>query len=246
MKLSVIIPCKNEEGTVERLLESLVRQTQSIDEVIIVDSDSTDGTVASVKSFADRLPIKLVAAGKGVAVARNEGASVASGDLLLFIDADAQLPPNFISQLTSQVEKRGLEVGGFSQRMQAKGGALRTGARVMNGYVRLMSVTPWPIFFSCFFMTKKRHDEIGGFDSEIWIMEDYDYAYRARKKGAKFGLIKNTYFLASARRFEEGEGHSIMRAIYAELYRYTHGMRLTKPLFTYEMGGDDTKKKSSE
>lgn len=247
MKLSVIIPCKNEEGTVELLLDSLVRQTQAADEIVIIDSHSTDNTIESVRRYAQKLPVRILTAkGKGATHARNEGAAEASGDLLLFIDADVQLPPKLIERMMAQVESRGLEVGGFSQRMDAQKPTLRTSARLMNGYVRAMSFTPWPIFFSCFFMTKKRHLQIGGFDPEIWIMEDYDYAYRARKAGAKFGLIKGTYFIASARRFEEGEGHSVFKALYAELYRYTHGMRLTKPLFTYDMGGKKPKKKSSE
>lgn len=231
----------------ERLLDSMARQTRTADEIVVIDSHSTDNTAKSVMNYAPKLPIRLITAkGKGATRARNEGAAKASGELLLFIDADVQLPPEFIERMMTQIAKRKLEVGGFSQRMDAEKASLRTGARIMNGYVRAMSFTPWPIFFSCFFMTKERHEEIGGFDPEIWIMEDYDYAYRARKAGAKFGLIQGTYFVASARRFEEGEGHSILKALYAELYRYTHGMRLIKPLFTYEMGGNKQKKKSNE
>ncbi len=246
MKLSVIIPCKNEAGTVEKLLDSLVGQTRPADEIVLIDSDSTDATVAAIKSYSSKLPIRLITAkGKGATIARNEGAAIAAGDLLLFIDADVQLPPSLVEEMMQQIEKRRLEVGGFSQRMKAKSRSMRAGARAMNGYVRAMSFTPWPIFFSCFFMTKKRHKQIGGLDTEIWIMEDYDYAYRARKAGAKFGLIKGTYFIASARRFEEGDGHSMFRALYAEAYRYTHGMRLTKPLFKYDMGGTKPKSKKN-
>lgn len=247
MKLSVIIPCKNEEGTVERLLDSLLAQTKPADEIVMIDSHSTDGTVEAIENYAKKLPIKLITAQKkGATFARNEGADVATGELLLFIDADVQLPPTLIEKMMNRIEKQKLEVGGFSQRMETDNSRLRASARAMNGYVRAMSFTPWPIFFSCFFITKKRHEQIRGFDPELWIMEDYDYAYRARKAGAKFGLIKGTYFTASARRFDEGEGHSILRAFYAELYRYTHGMRLTKPLYKYEMGGGKPKKKSNE
>lgn len=245
MKLSVIIPCKNEAGTIEHLLNSLIEQSRPADEIIVVNSHSTDTTVASVKTFQKNLPIRIVTARqKGVTYARNEGASAATGELFMFIDADVTLPPTCIETMLADIHKRRLKVGGFSQRMHADSWGLRLGSRFMNGYVRLMSLTPWPIFFSCFFISKELHQKIGGFDPELWIMEDYDYAYRARRSGAKFGIIHGTFFSASPRRFEEGEGYSIGRAIYAEAYRYTHGLRITKPLFTYEMGGKNPEQKS--
>ena len=245
MKLSVIIPCKNEAGTIERLLDSLAKQTHPADEIIVVNSHSTDTTVESVRRYQKKLPIKIVTAiKKGISHARNDGTAAAEGDFYMFIDADVVLPPTCIETMLDNIHKRQLEVGGLAQRMRADAWGLRFGSRLMNGYVRLMSLTPWPIFFSCFFASKKVHQTIGGFDPKQWIMEDYDYAHRARKSGAKFGILHGTSFSASPRRFEEGEGHSIGRAIYAEIYRYTHRLQITKPLFTYDMGGKDTQQKS--
>lgn len=243
MKLSVIIPCKNEEGTVEHLLESLTRQSRPADEIIIVNSHSIDNTVASVEHYKKTLPIKIVTATqKGLSHARNEGAAAAAGEFFMFIDADVVLPPHCIEVMLKNIKKRGLEIGGFPQRMDTPSWGLALGARFMNGYVRTMSVTPWPIFFSCTFASKKIHQRNKGFDPNIWIMEDYDYAYRARKSGAKFGLVQGTFFIASPRRFDEG--HSIMSSVRAELYRYTHGLKITKPLFSYDMGGKKRQKKT--
>lgn len=245
MKLSVIIPCKNEETTIRDLLDSLAQQSRPADEIIIIDSHSTDDTVRSAKQYQKTLPLRIVTAKKkGVAHARNEGAEAATGELFMFIDADVILPPSCLEIMVKDISRRKLSVGGFSQRMRTESRGLSFSSRLMNGYVRTMSLTPWPIFFSCFFATKKVHQAIGGFDTTIWIMEDYDYAYRARRAGAKFGLIRHTFFSASPRRFDEG--HSIGRAVYAEIYRYTHGLRITKPLFSYEMGGrKSTSKKSN-
>lgn len=244
MKLSVIVPCKNEVGVVEHLLDSLIMQEVQPAEIIIVDSHSNDATADVAKSYRDRLPIIIInAKQKGVVAAKNEGAAHASGDLLLFIDADVHLPRNFIRRLIAQVADRSLRAGGFSQRMHSKKLGIRLGARFMNGYVRLMSITPWPIAFSCFFATKDIHKKIDGFDESMWIMEDYDYVYRARKNGASFGLIRGTHFNASDRRFSHNAPIDIFKAIYAEIYRYTHGMRITKPLFSYKMGGTQAPKR---
>jgi glycosyltransferase involved in cell wall biosynthesis len=242
MKLSIIIPCKNEVGVVEHLLDSLIMQEIKPAEIVVVDSHSNDATASVVKSYSDRLPIVVITAQeKGAAAARNEGAAYAHGDLLLFVDADVRLPRNFIRRLTAQVADKSLRAGGFSQRMISRKWSIRLGAHLMNSYVRLMSITPWPIVFSCFFATKDIHKQINGFDTAIWIMEDYDYVYRARKTGAKFGLIRGTHFNASDRRFQKNAPMDIFKAIYAEMYRYTHGMRITEPLFTYKMGGVSTK-----
>lgn len=238
MKLSVIIPCKNEVGIVENLLDSLVAQDTAPDEVIVVDSHSTDATAKVAKSYAVQLPLRVVTAQeKGLIPARNEGAAAASGDLLLFIDADASLPGSFITQFMAQQAARSIEIGGFSQHMISSRFGLRFGARLMNAYVKIMSMTAWPIFFSCFFATKAVHDSIHGFRESPWTTEDYDYAERAHKLGAKFGIIRGTHFNSSARRFESNTMTTIGSGFYGEVYRYIHALPFVKPPKRYAMGG---------
>lgn len=245
MSIAIIIPAKNEEATLPDLLESLSAQTKTPDEVIVVNSHSTDSTAEVAMSFADRLPVTVhTAKARGVAAARNEGAATTSADYLIFIDADVSLPPHFVAQLEKDIPKRSLDIGGFRQVMDSRQFGLRFGAQLMNGYVRLMSPTPWPIFFSCFFIKRELFEEIGGFDPEIFIMEDYDLALRGRRQGGKFGIVKGTFFHASPRRYEAVDGgQSILNGFYAEMYRYTHSMRITKPLFEYKMGGPTATKK---
>lgn len=243
MKLSVIIPCKNEAGTVEKLLDSIAAQSTLPYEVVVIDSHSEDETAAIARSYETSLPIRVIRAKqKGLAHARNEGAATAKGTMLLFVDADVILPSDFIRLLLDEAQSRHISIGGFSQRMASDRRVVRVGARMMNGYVKIMARTPWPIFFSCFFATKEVHDQIHGFDTSAWIMEDYDYAYRARNKGAKFGILRGPHFISSDRRFQEGLFSSVTKAIYAEIYRYAHGLRVSKQLFTYTMGGQPKEK----
>jgi len=237
MKLSVIIPCKNEVGVVDALLTSLEVQTRTIDELIVVDSHSTDGTAKHVRKLGKQLPLKIVKAiKKGVAEARNIGGRESTGDVLLFLDADARLENDFIERFLYEYTKRKLAVGGFTQRMPSSRKGIEVGAHFMNGYARLMQHTPWPIAFSCLFADRSAFDELSGFDPELFIMEDYDFVYRAKKAGFRTGIIQVPY-IASDRRYSSPDQPPIWRGIYAELYRYTHGMRITKPLFDYQMGG---------
>jgi glycosyltransferase involved in cell wall biosynthesis len=241
MTIAIIIPAKNEEEVIPLLLQSIAEQTVMPDEVILVNSHSSDATVERAMTFTDKLPLKIYDAKvRGVAAARNEGVAQANADYLLFIDSDIILPPECIEKLKQAIETRHLDIGGFRQKMNSKHFGLRLGAQLMNVYVRLMSVTPWPIFFSCFFIKRSLHERIDGFDPAIYIMEDYDYALRGRRAGGKFGIVGGTYFGASPRRYEAEHGkRSIVNGFYGEFYRYTHGMRITKPIYEYKMGGKE-------
>ena len=64
MQISVLIPGKNEAGTVDKLLKSLTKQTRQADQVVFINSHSTDGTLAHVEAFSDRLPLTIVTAKK--------------------------------------------------------------------------------------------------------------------------------------------------------------------------------------
>lgn len=239
MSFSVIIPCKDEAGTVDRLLESLTQQTalDLVQQVIVVDSHSTDDTVKRALSFAKQLPIHIVTAKKkGVTHARNEGAAQTAGDMLLFIDADATLPENFIADLAVFIEKGSVDAGGTSLRMPSRDRSISFGARCMNGYARLMQHTPWPIAFgSGLFINKKAFNELGGFDPALYIMEDYDIVLRAKRAGYTVRYAP-VFHYASDRRFI-ADKTSGLRGFYGELYRYTHGLRVTKPIYKYQMGG---------
>lgn len=90
MDLTIVIPCKNEERYIGKLLESISRQfgIRGVD-IIIADAKSTDSTISVINSF-DKLNIKIVEGGSP-AVGRNIGSSLVSTSYVLFIDADVEI-----------------------------------------------------------------------------------------------------------------------------------------------------------
>ncbi|AHK20218.1 glycosyl transferase [Yersinia similis] len=96
-KISVVIPCYNAEKTIINAIESVVKQSYPIFEIICVDDLSTDNTVKLVKNkFSDVIVIENRVNG-GPAKSRNVGMEVATGDFIAFLDADDIWYPNKIS-----------------------------------------------------------------------------------------------------------------------------------------------------
>ena len=109
----------------------------------------------------------------------------------------------------------------------------------MNAYARLMQHTPWPIGFGCLYVTREVFDAVNGFDTSLYIMEDYDLILKAKRAKYRTGII-NIAYSTSDRRYQN-DSFQVFKGIYGELYRYTHGLRITKPIYKYEMGGKQKK-----
>ena len=110
MKVSLIIPVFNEEKYITLCLESLEKQIEKPNEIIIVDNNCTDNTINIVKKYKKILPIKIVKEKKkGVVFARNRGFSKAKGDILARCDADSILPKNWIKKIKEDFSKNKID-----------------------------------------------------------------------------------------------------------------------------------------
>lgn len=107
MKVSVIVPVRDEEQTVRTLLDSLFRQTRRPDEVVIVDGGSRDGTVEVVEGYVRRnIPIKLVRTKDAFpGEARNRGVLAAKHDIIAFTDAGISVDPRWLKELCRPLEE---------------------------------------------------------------------------------------------------------------------------------------------
>ncbi|MFJ7734145.1 glycosyltransferase family 2 protein [Lysinibacillus sp. NPDC097231] len=104
---SVIIPTYNQSLRLNFTLESLLEQTESNFEVIIVDDGSTDNTKETVELYKDKLMIKYrYQNNRGRAEARNEGINISRGNVLLFLDADRPVSKNWVKTHIFQHQTR--------------------------------------------------------------------------------------------------------------------------------------------
>lgn len=105
---SVIIPVYNEEKYIGRCLQSLIVQTMSNYEVIIIDDGSDDHSIEICKKLQNkfcRCSIVSHVKNRGISVARNSGLKYATGDYIVFLDSDDTLSPRFFEILTIKIKE---------------------------------------------------------------------------------------------------------------------------------------------
>ncbi len=99
--VSVVIPAHNEGVSIAATLEALLQMTYPAYEIVVVDDGSTDDTIAVVRPYLERGPIRLVIkeANEGKAMALNDAIPVCRGELLLLIDADIVVTPDLLQHM---------------------------------------------------------------------------------------------------------------------------------------------------
>lgn len=106
MHISVVIPAYNEEKYIKGCLESLDKQTVKPYEIILVDNNCTDSTIAIAKEFnVTIIPEKK----QGMIFARNTGYDAAKGDIIARTDSDTRLPPDWIEKIAAEFEQNTLD-----------------------------------------------------------------------------------------------------------------------------------------
>lgn len=111
LTVSLIVPLRDEAASAPSLLESIWRQTQAPDELIVIDAGSTDETAAVVESFSSRGRMRLVRAGPLYpGLARNTGVAVAAQPWLAFTDGGIRIVPDWLRALAETAERETADV----------------------------------------------------------------------------------------------------------------------------------------
>lgn len=104
MRFSVVIPLYNKEHYIEKTIRSVLDQTCTDYEIIVVDDGSSDNSLALAQKFAsDRVRI-IPQENQGVSVARNTGILNASGEFICFLDADDEWRPDYLAAINGLTE----------------------------------------------------------------------------------------------------------------------------------------------
>jgi glycosyltransferase involved in cell wall biosynthesis len=185
--VSVIIPTYCEEETIEGCLKSVVKQDFDGEiESIVVDSHSPDATRHVAERSADKVLDLHV---RGVGRARNAGAKIASGKILLFLDADTYLERNFVAEMYHAFsDKRVVCVSGILKSLERLEPLDKLFAVSHYGFTNklaeLSAHLGFPLFPSvCCGARKSVFMKIGGFREDIACAEDITFSREMGKLG---------------------------------------------------------------
>ncbi len=246
VSLSVVIPAYNEATYIDRLLEALARQDFKDFEVIVSDAESKDGTKEVVSSFKDKMDVEFIEAPpRGPAFGRNQGAKLARGDWLLFLDADDDISdPAFIATILEEAEKRGWQTATAKMKPIDATWLEWPGFIINYRYIKLLSHTKRPVAPGYCILTKRDlFESSGGFNEKIQFGEDYDYVSRNAKHG--FGFVEKTFYLVDMRRFRQEGFLWVLRTIANEFQRLRSSQRLEENKLKYEFGKHPKRAKNS-
>jgi glycosyltransferase involved in cell wall biosynthesis len=187
-RISIIIPARNEaaqiRGTVEAALAAIgeLRRAETASttagrateaEILVVDNASTDATVSVIADWMERHQVRVLTCRRlGAAAARNVGATHASGDILVFVDADTRVPPESLLRIRGLVEEHGYGAGIF--RLAAQRPGLRGACwwRFWN-IVRLLPLPRAKALPAFMFCTRRVFVTYGPFDETVAIGEEW-------------------------------------------------------------------------
>lgn len=197
--VSVVIPTWNEEGWLARLLGYLGTYPE-IGEIVIADNNSSDHTV----EIAEGAGCKVTRGGIP-GVARNRGASVCSGSIVLFLDADTVIPrSSLVMALNEFIRDPELAATSFRVRPLDNNGFARCGYAFADMYFRVCS---WfgirQGLGNAILVRSSRFHSSGGFDERVLVGEDVDLLRRmSRSRDGRVAYLRSCPVFTSTRRLK--------------------------------------------
>lgn len=225
--LSIIIPTLNEEKYLPKLLESIKKQSFKDYEIIVADYNSKDKT----KQVARKYNCKLVKGGLPPK-ARNNGAKIAKGSLLLFMDADCVIRKDFFENALREIKNKRLNIAACKICPLSNKVIDKLAFSIYNFWSFLTQKFYPHATGHGIFCEKKLHNKINGFDESIKLGEDMDYCRRAGKKG-KFRILNSVVISTSTRRFDSnGRFNVFLKLFLSAFYRIIFG-EIRSNIFNY-------------
>jgi len=198
-KITIVVPCKNEENYIHHLLESLCQQNIGDTRVIIADC-STDNTRQVIRDNIGLLNVEIIEGGP-VSTAKNNGAKLVITPYILFIDADVRFfKDTVIHDAVNTMESKNLDLIGLKIKCYDKDPRAKIGFTIFNTINHAMKYFS-PFAVGAFMLTRRdRFEEFGGFPENFSTSEDY---FLSRKYSPqKFRIIRH-HFGQDSRRFKK-------------------------------------------
>lgn len=188
-RLSVIVPARDAAGYLPRTLPALLAALPPSSELIVCDDGSRDGSAEIAAALGCR--VERSARPEGAAAARNRGAALARGEILVFVDADVRVRPETLPALLAPLLDA--EIAAAFGSYDADPPPVSTVSRYKNlahHFVHQRSRPEASTFWSgCGAIRADVFRAVGGFDAAIAGIEDVELGYRLRERGYRVRLV---------------------------------------------------------
>jgi len=198
-KITIVVPCKNEENYIHHLLDALRLQEIGNTRIIIADC-STDNTRQVIKDHSSFLNIEVIDGGP-VSIAKNNGARLVTTPYILFIDSDVRFFSNTtIVDCVEETERNNLDLIGLKIKCYDDDIRTQIGFMIFNAINNIMKYKV-PFAVGAFMLTRTdRFREFGEFSEKYGTSEDF---FLSKKYDTKKFKLMNHYFGQDSRRLKK-------------------------------------------
>lgn len=204
LSFSIIIPVLNESSVIKHTVERVYRVGSGFEtEIIVIDGDKEGRTIGALKSSGVIKGISPRGRGKQM----NLGASLARGDILLFLHSDTELPDHALRTISSVMGDGRYSGGAFDLSIKSCRPIFRLIEKFVYFRTRLTGI---PYGDQALFIRKEVFDKIEGF-KEIPLMEDVEFMSRLKRSGYKICVIPQKVQTSPRRWEEEGIVYCTLR-----------------------------------
>jgi glycosyltransferase involved in cell wall biosynthesis len=203
VRVSVIIPAFNEERLLPATLAAIQQARSAFErrgweaDIIVCDNNSTDRTGETARAGGARVVFEPI---NQISRARNTGAAAATGDWLLFVDADSQPCERLFAEVAEQIQAGDCLAGGCLVRMDENTPMIQRGAGLWNWLSRRFCL----LAGSFIFCEAAAFRALGGFSQDLFASEELDLTKRlkvlARRQGKRLVILETYPLLTSARK----------------------------------------------
>ena len=198
-KITIVIPCKNEENYIAYLLTHLRNQMIGNTRIIIADC-STDNTREVIQANKGKLNVEIINGGP-VSIAKNNGARLVTTPYILFIDADVRFfKDTVIRDAVNELESKNLDLVGLNIKCYDRDLRATLGFGIFNTINHTLKYFS-PFAVGAFMLTRRdRFEEYGGFPEQFSTSEDYFLSRKYNPR--KFKIIRH-HLGQDSRRFKK-------------------------------------------
>ena len=204
IKFSIIVPVFHEGERINELIEYLKRlDSERNVEMIIVDGTEEQDTLKAIYSNN----VIRISSEKGRAKQMNAGASVAHGEILIFLHADTELPPHALRKINSFMERKKYVGGAFDLGIKSD----KFIFKVIGNFASIRSrLNRIPFGDQSLFIRREYFNQIGGY-KEIPLMEDVELMRRIKRSGDKIRIFYDRVMTSPRRWEKEGVVYCTLR-----------------------------------